>query len=268
MIILSRERTRQPSSATAVDLKFNPSFVISTLGGGLPREYVNGVNGALVGGAVTAPTVAGLGQKLNGTSAYVEFASATPYALLGELTLVWHGIINSTAGYNFLAARSSGSGASADPFELRTDPGGLVTLIRANSDYSLWQSTVTIPVGVPVTIVVTQGADIASNAGTAFYINGVNAGLSTLGLSVTGGNAGGNAQPLQLGTRGDLFAYAATSAVLVAGFARLLPESVIKSLTRPWQLFAPEPRRVWTGISARPARTGLFDPDLRLAAWF
>ena len=255
-------RYSQPQASTIVDLRHNPNFVISTLGGGLPREYVRGTNGTLVGGALTVPTRVGLGQKLNGSSAYVSFPSASNYDILGPLTLVWHGVINSLASFNFLLARAPSNGAASNPFELRINSSsGFVNLVRANADYNEWVSSSAVPLGVPVTIIVTQGDNIASAAGTACYINGVNVPFSMSVTSGTPGNAIGNTLPLMLGTRADLYSYAQTSGVLLAGFPRVFSVAEARELNNNlWQMFATTQKNIYVSLPLNSNVTVL--PDL------
>ena len=242
--------TSQPQTPVGADPTLRPRFLIT--GGPIVRDAVVGSLGANVGGVTPTATRSGIGQKLNGSTGYVSLPTSTAYNITGPLTLIWFGVLNSTAGYNFLMARASGSGGADNPFEFRTDPSGLLTLTRAGpSTFTSLTDVSTVPTGVPVVLAVTHTGAFAPTIKSWFFINGKPSSQAGQSVSAGTGTPTSNTQPMQLGQRGDLFAYAATTMLLCAGFDSVLTDAQIAQISaNPWQIFAPIQRTIWVPAAA------------------
>lgn len=236
----SRPRTTQPKEGVGLTSAFGrPAFAVVCADG-----VIDLATGNL--GAFTA--AAKLGVIPQGPKAAIFPAAGTPHAsllsrsaynILGPLTLVWVGVIDTLAQYQFLIARAVGNGAVNNPFEFRVNSGGGMTLTRANaSNYSAWTTAQSPPIGAPVVLVATHGDSIGNSIGASLWINGVSQAVTP--TYNTTGPATGNSEPLLLGTRGDLYSYMRGACMAAIGFPRVLSDSEIKSISaNPWQVFAP-----------------------------
>jgi len=227
-----------------------PQFLIAPNGGAISDAVLPSQVSTLYGGAAVSIAQTGAVLKLTGGTTYASLPSSNNYNILGEITLLWYGIIDDATQYNFLLARFVGNGGDHNPFELRIDAGGVARLTRsgaAATPYFSVATTSAIPSGVPVCLVVTSGADLSSGV-SSFYINGLPVSSSVAQYGNTG-PALGNTEPLLLGTREDFYTYAKTRTALAAGFPKiLLPAQIAAVSANPWQLFK-APRRVLKAAS-------------------
>lgn len=199
--------------------------------------------------ATTAPVVLSRGNSAqhgayeafthDGTS-YLSFPHSAGYDINGPLTLLWIGVVTNFTDFRMLITKTSGNGASNNPFELRADqPSGGLRLTRANAvGFSAWTSSA-ITAGALQVVVVTQGGNLGNDDGTSFWINGQSQSFSRPS-SNTSGNATGNTQPLLIGRRDDGYPTLGET-VLAASWARVLSDAEIRDISRnPWQLFEPD----------------------------
>lgn len=236
----SRPRNSQPKSGASLVQAWNPAFAITVVDGEL-RDVVNSAHGTYPASVLSAKA-AGQSIVFPSGSCYAALPTRGAYNLLGPLTLVWVGVIDTLAQYQFLIARAAGSGGTNNPFELRVNSGGGIQLLRANAGgYSTWATGQSPPVGRPCVLAATQGGNLASTEGSALWING--ASYAVTPSYVTSGAATGNTEPLLLGTRGDTYTYMRGSCALAMGFPRVLSAGEIIDLTAQvsatWKAFAP-----------------------------
>lgn len=235
----SRPRTTQPREVVGLTSAFGrPAFAVVCSDGVI--DYANDSIGVISAAAKLAVVPrAEKGALFPSGSCYVSLPTRPQYNLLGPLTLVWVGVIDTIAQYQFLIARAAGNGGLNNPFEFRVNSGGGMQLLRANgSGYSMWATTQSPPVGRPVVLVATHGDSLGNSTGASLWINGVS--QSVTPTYTTTGPATGNSEPLLLGTRGDNYSYMRGSSALAMGFPRVLSDSEIKAISaNPWQVFAP-----------------------------
>jgi len=241
-----------------------PEFAIIPFGGKF-RDVKNAADASLYGGAGFGVSRLGRSISLDGSDDYASFAHNPAYSILGGLTLVWSGVVDDVSTYRMLIAKSSGNGATANPFELRVDASsGYLRLTRANGPgaYSSWTSSVSVPLGVPITIVISHGDDCATNAGLNACVNGQTVALvSDPFVHANAGPAIGNTEPLLIGRRADGY-YSKGSCSLVAGFGKVLPFSVQREISaNPWQIFKGESDD-WmlksSGVASQPINPSLY----------
>jgi hypothetical protein len=234
----SRPRNTQPKGAVDFGAFGRPAFAIVCSDGVI--DYANGNLGAFTAAAkLSVIPGAEKGLLFPSGSCYGALPTQPSYNLLGALTLVWVGVIDTLAQYHFLIARAAGNGGTNNPFEFRVNNGGGMQLLRANgSGYSMWATAQSPPVGRPVVLVATHGGNLANAVGASLWINGVSRAVTP--TYTTSGTATGNTEELRLGTRGDNYSYMRGACMAAIGFPRVLSDSEIKAISaNPWQVFAP-----------------------------
>lgn len=231
--------TTQPPSGAVVDPKWGAAFVVSPLASGMLHDHAQNNPGTIASAANLSGTKAGRSVLFPSGSCYATLPSRDAYNLLGPITLVWVGVIDTLAQYQFLITRAAGNGATNNPFEFRVNSGGGIQLHRANaSAYATWATTTSPPVGTPCVMVATHGGDLADSVGASLWINGVSCAVTR--PYTASGVATGNTEPMYLGTRGDTYSYMRGSCALAMGFPRVLMGQEIVSLSaNPWQVFVP-----------------------------
>lgn len=234
----SRPRHTQPKEIAGFGAFGRPAFAVVCSDGVI--DYAN-ENIGTISAAAKLAVIPGAekGCLFPSGSCYASLPTRPQYNLLGALTLVWVGVIDTIAQYQFLIARAAGNGGLNNPFEVRVNSGGGMQLLRANgSGYSMWATTQSPPVGSPVVLVATHGGNLANAVGASLWINGVSYAVTP--TYTTSGVATGNSEPLLLGTRGDNYSYMRGSVSAAIGFPRILSDSEIKAISaNPWQVFAP-----------------------------
>lgn len=234
----SRPRKTQPKGIAGFGAFGRPAFAVVCSDGVI--DYANDSIGVISAAAKLAVVPrAEKGALFPSGSCYVSLPTRPQYNMLGAITLVWVGIIDTLAQYQFLIARAAGNGATNNPFEFRINNGGGFQLHRANgSSYSIWATSQSPPVGRPVVLVATHGGNLANAVGASLWINGVSYAVTP--TYTTSGVATGNSEELRLGTRGDNYSYMRGSVSAAIGFPRVLSDSEIKDISaNPWQVFAP-----------------------------
>jgi hypothetical protein len=235
----SRPRNTQPKGIAGFGAFGRPAFAVVCSDGVI--DYANDSIGVISAAAKLAVVPrAEKGALFPSGSCYVSLPTRPQYNLLYALTLVWVGVIDTLAQYQFLIARAAGNGSTNNPFEFRVNNGGGMQLLRANDSgyYSTWVTTQSPPVGRPVVLVATHGGNLANAVGASLWINGVS--YAATQTYTTSGVATGNSEPLLLGTRGDNYSYMRGSVSAAIGFPRVLSDSEIKDISaNPWQVFAP-----------------------------
>lgn len=234
----SRPRQVQPKAVTAFGAFGRPAFAIVCSDGVI--DYANNNLGTISAAAKLAVIPgAEKGLLFPSGSCYGALPTKPQYNILGPLTLVWVGVIDTLAQYQFLISHALGNGATNNPFEFRVNSGGGMQLLRANgSGYSMWATAQSPPVGRPVVLVATHGDSIGNSIGASLWINGVSQAVTP--TYTTTGPATGNSEPLILGTRGDTYTYMRGACMAAIGFPRVLSDSEIKVISaNPWQVFAP-----------------------------
>lgn len=220
---------RLPAYPVGPNRDWAPAFAVATFGGGL-RDAVTENSGALSAAAKLGLSGHGLSVMFPSGSCYASLPTKNDYNLLGALTLVWVGVIDTIAQYQFLIARAAGSGGLNNPFEFRVNSGGGMQLLRANgSGYSTWATAQSPPVGRPVVLVATHGGNLANAVGASLWINGVSYAVTP--TYTTSGAATGNTEELRLGTRGDTYTYMLGSAAAAFGFPRVLSDAEIRAIS-------------------------------------
>lgn len=234
----SRPRRTQPKEVVGFGGFGRPAFAVVCSDGVI--DYANNNVGAFTAAAkLSVISGAEKGLLFPSGSCYGALPTRPQYNLLGPLTLVWVGVIDTIAQYQFLIARALGNGSVNNPFELRVDNGGGTTLTRANaSGYSNWHISQSPPLGVPSVVVATHGASLGNSDGASLWINGVSYSVTPT-YTVTG-PATGNTQPLLIGTRNDTYSYMRGACMAAIGFSRILSDAEIKAISaNPWSVFAP-----------------------------
>lgn len=242
------EQGRQPRFAPVPNPELAPAFVIHNR-----TELVTGLRAALNStandGEVLAPGGTASGIVFPGTATcYASLPNNPALQITGPLTLVWVGVVNSFASYNFLAATAASNGATNNPFELRLNTSGQPELIRANATaYTAYPASQAVPLNTPIVMVVTHSGDIgAGGSGCSVTVNGT---PLAIGYVSPGGSgpATASSAPTYLGTRGDFYTYGNHSTALLAGFSRVFSADEIAKVTEnPWRLLAP-PVSIWIG---------------------
>lgn len=234
----SRPRRTQPKEVVGFGGFGRPAFAVVCSDGVI--DYANNNVGAFTAAAkLSVISGAEKGLLFPSGSCYGALPTRPQYNILGPLTLVWVGVIDTLAQYQFLIARALGNGAVNNPFEFRVNSGGGMTLTRANaSNYSAWTTAQSPPIGAPVVLVATHGDSIGNSIGASLWINGVS--QSVTPTYNTTGPATGNSEPLLLGTRSDTFTYMRGACMAAIGFSRILSNAEIKAISaNPWSVFAP-----------------------------
>jgi hypothetical protein len=231
--------TQQPPSGVVVDPSWGAAFVVSPLASGQFRDHVQNNPGTIAAAAGLSGTTAGRSVLFPSGSCYASLPTNAAYNMLGAITLVWVGVIDTLAQYQFLIARAAGNGATNNPFEFRINNGGGMQLLRANaSGNSAWATAQSPPVGRPVVLVATHGGNLANAVDASLWIGGVSYAITP--TYTTSGAATGNSEDLRLGTRGDTYTYMRGSCALAMGFPRILTDAEVKAISaNPWQIFQP-----------------------------
>ena len=214
------------------------------------RDLVNKTTATYFGAPTNTINQSGRALVLNSASSqYVQFPYSNNYELIGAMTLVFSGVILSNSTYNFLLATASSDGSVNDPFELRINPSGVISVVRANgSTFDAFVSGATVPLNVPVNIVISCGPSL--NAVPTGFVNGINVSITATSATLTS-PVTANTNPLTIGTRGDLYNYANIQGALFAGLPYAASLGATRSLSlNPWQLFAPANDGLWLPSSA------------------
>ena len=234
----SRPRRTQPKEVVGFGGFGRPAFAVVCSDGVI--DYANNNVGAFTAAAkLSVISGAEKGLLFPSGSCYGALPTRPQYNLLGPITLIWYGVIDTLTQYQFLIARAVGNGAVNNPFEFRVNSGGGMQLLRANgSGYSLWATAQSPPVGRPVVLVATHGGNLANAVGASLWINGVSYTITP--TYTTSGVATGNSEPLLLGTRSDTFTYMRGACMAAIGFSRILSNAEIKAISaNTWSVFAP-----------------------------
>lgn len=159
----------------------------------------------------------GPGIGIDGAATYqlVQFANDPRYNVLGEITVIWRGILDDTLGPS-LVTKSVANGVGTTPFGLvmaATTPA--FQFSRANSTFKVWGFNSSVPTAALVTIGASQGSDVS--VAPAGYLNGIDDGAPTslFGGSATGPPTG-NTKPIWIGLRDDANGGGASMQISVA----------------------------------------------------
>lgn len=147
------------------------------------------------GGTLPAWTTDGqtIGLNTAGTSSPNLQITAPDTAYLGNLSILWAGSVRVGSTFHNLAFKSTGNGASNNPFEFRTDntnPPRLQLVDADASNLNTWTCATTFSVGAPHQLGVSRPA--ALNTAPTFYIDGVKGAAASGGgsaVTATGTNA-------------------------------------------------------------------------------
>lgn len=234
----SRPRRTQPKEVVGFGGFGRPAFAVVCSDGVI--DYANNNVGAFTAAAkLSVISGAEKGLLFPSGSCYGALPTRPQYNLLGPITLVWVGVIDTLAQYQFLIARALGNGSVNNPFEFRVNGGGGMNLIRSNaSAYASWSTASSPPVGVPTVLAVTNNGNLGDSNATRMFINGIYQTQST--STTASGSATGNSEYLLLGTRSDTYSYMRGACMAAIGFSRILSDAEIKAISaNPWSVFAP-----------------------------
>lgn len=175
-------------------------------GAGPSFDLVNGYVLTPNGGAVWSAGPEGVLLSLpSASSSYVVTSSAPPDTnYLGPLSIVYRGRVNSGSAYRAFVGKTSGNGATANPFDFRTtnDPTPKLALVRANTAFSEIDGPAITLNQIQTYGVTTNSSNVANNAGTLFYVDGVQSSFSAASGSGSGAPTGGG-NNIQIGRRPD-----------------------------------------------------------------
>ena len=236
--------TQQPQGTLFANPKWAPKFAITTHNG--VYDAANNARGTINGNVVQTVDKNGKALAFDGSSSYVALPSNNAYNILGPLSLVWVGTITDYSVYHSLVQRCAANGASDTPFGLIVNQTtGTLAFVRSGvgGTYSIWQTTVAVPVGVPLVIVVTNSGVTSSATSCAFTVNGVDFPYNPVVLYASAATP--NNEPLFIGRRSDgNFHKGSTS--LVAGFDRVFTKDERVAISgNPWQIFQTQARPIF-----------------------
>ncbi len=244
MLILRPPRTSQPQQRVTVSelalslglwsLAVATARGVATFG---PAQSEVGAPGVSAQGGL-------VGWNLNGSTQHVDLG--TPPAAADSVSILVTARQGSTVNAFPISTRSSGA---SEGIEIIVGPSSAVgqAALRVGTASDSHDTTLSPATGLDDGRHHTHVATWGRFAGTArHFVDGRLAGsVATTGGTIT------HSQSLRIGLRGST--YFAGQVALAAFFTRTLPASVAAELSRnPWQLFAPEPRRLWVP-SAAPA---------------
>lgn len=259
-IVTRVPRTRQPQTPVGVDWT-NP-LTRGLLFLGVPRgsriadisRYGRGVSSTGAGASFANPDLLFSGSQSSGAVSYgdVDWFAGLPVITVGAVCRV------TTPGtYNLVAKWGS---ASQHEFLLQTTSTGHTLAVLDGSNFGVWTSTHAQPVGVPMAL---AGA---WRGGANAYVacNG-----SVQSLTDTAPNPSG---PINNGTTIFQFGIAEDgspfngrlSLVPIWGRALTIVE-LVSWTNNPWQLFAPEVRRIWMPGAGGGANVSGFTSVLALS---
>lgn len=246
MIPVKIKRIQQPNLGVGIDwshwavadLRFAIILQDGKAWDAITRRYVSStgeVNGRRLSDAV--------GSDFDSTD-YFEFTHDSRYALTGELTLFFRGIVDTGSATRHFCGKHLTNGATVNVFDFRTnaDATPLMTLVRANTLSRNWAGPA-VTLGAYANYAVSQSSAIESTP--TFYKNGV----PTTGTNIGGTGTGAptsDTSTLRVGRRADGVTQLDGAASLVMGFNKVLSAKQHAELSlHPWQIFQPAKRKIW-----------------------
>lgn len=179
----------------------------------------------------------------------LQFASSNRYNVVGEVTVAVLALPTSVSS-GYIVSKTTSNGATATPFSVGLESGGL-TLNRATATaYRVWQSSTSLATANTIQLLSVSGTAVM-DAAPRFYKNGVFD--TTTPTNLFGGSGFGpaatNALPLRIGNRDDGTTPFSGRVLFAAVWNRQLFGAEHAELaSNPWALFAP--RRIWVPVSA------------------
>lgn len=175
--------------------------------GGSPQNIAKPTHALTPNGAVGfIGGVSGLAVNLPGTSSdYYNAAESSDTDYIGDITLIWRGVVRDTSTFRHFMGKHAGNGATNCPFDFRTNGGTQLSLVRSSAITSAaYQSTLTFTANSLRTFAVTQ---VAGSNTAIFYIDGVADSAGSGSVTPSGSGA-----DIRLGVRPD-------NAVIMNGYA-------------------------------------------------
>jgi hypothetical protein len=186
------------------------------------------------------------------TAGYVSNLSIADSDVTGAITLLCSAYLSIGSTSHSFAAKCASNGATNNPFDFRTnsDAALKVNFVRANStEVKGWASVSTIPLLSYNIIGITLPSGVVGDT-PSIYINGMDAGASSMFGSGTGVATGSN-QPVWVGKRADGGAILYGKMRWFAIYKRALPQHEVTMWsaspygTPSSPRFLVEPRRTW-----------------------
>lgn len=262
VLVLPRSR-RQPSGSFVLNrlhpLARSLRFFIATDGQGNFYEYVNGPVATKNGSAIAGMLQRGYGTskvaKLTSAgSDFLSLANDTSHDIVGDLSLLWSGQLNSGSAFRSFVAKCTNNASTATPYDFRTDNSAapLAILARASAGSSLQFSS--SPLSIPLSKPATVGVSIAvANAFATFYINNIVL-QQNPGSAIT---PTASATSLRVGRRPDGVVQMDGFTEFVMGWARVLSTAEFSALyDNPYQIVSLPARRVYFGVPSAASAAG------------
>ena len=217
-------------------------------------KFVDLVTGAVgtFNGAGKQPLARGQARpaatiQANLTSAgsdYYEFPHNPAWNLIGDISLLWSGVIATGSAFRHFAGKHAAGGGADNPFDFRTDSGAAprAALVRANAGGATINSSAFNAMALGVYNHAGVTCNAANNGSHNYYNNG---GPAEVTSAVSGNAATSNTQTLRVGRRADGAVQMNGTTEAVIGWARIVGGGEFTSLWRNiWQLT--EPTELWS----------------------
>ncbi len=181
---------------------------------------------------------------------YLSIAGASDAPFLGDITLIWFGVVDTGSEYRHFMGKHATTGGTSNPFDFRTDNAAapVIALSRANDGYHVWRSSTAITLGEQFMAAVTS-VDLDADP-TFHYISPTKYFMETVS-PWSGSGSGvptGSGADIRIGRRDDGAVQLDGAIGFAMGFSRILSASEITSLYRdPYQMFAESAVAPWFG---------------------
>lgn len=178
------------------------NYWVFSEGAGLIRDVVS-MRDALVptGGVGWSPSPGGPAIDFtNDGTKYLSAVEPSDSPYLGDLTVLWRGIVRTGGNYRHFTGKHAGGGGINTPFDFRTDSTGraLAVVIGSATAYNEWTGAANA-----ITLNALQTCAFSHAAGSdtvSFYVDGAKSTSTLTAITATGSGA-----DLRVGVRADAF---------------------------------------------------------------